>query len=77
MTKCSTTPQLVNLLNCIIARCSGCAAMDIYTEILAMYERNYPETLSRTYVINGMLTIYSFTLLAVSKIYIINMAVYF
>jgi len=27
--------------------------MDVYNEILAMYERNYPETLSMTYVVNG------------------------
>jgi len=31
-----------------------CAAMDVYTEITAMHERNYPETLSKTYVVNGM-----------------------
>jgi len=30
-------------------------AMDVYTEILSMFERNYPETLSRNYVINGMM----------------------
>jgi len=28
---------------------------DVYNEVLAIYERNYPETLSRTYVVNGTL----------------------
>jgi len=29
--------------------------MDVYNEVLAIFERNYPETLSRTYVVNGTL----------------------
>ena len=32
-----------------------CAALDLYCEILTMYERHYPEILNRNYIINGML----------------------
>jgi len=29
------------------------AALDIYTELLALVEANYPETLGAAYVVNG------------------------
>jgi len=29
--------------------------MDVYTEVLAIFERNYPETIKTTYVLNGMM----------------------
>ena len=35
---------------------AGGLAMDTYTEIMAMYERHYPEMLSVTYIINGTVT---------------------
>ena len=46
------------------------AAMDVYTEILAMFERNYPETMSKSYVINGTMTILTLVC-AVSDAYVV------
>jgi len=43
------------VLCCVLI--AGCVATDGYTEVLSMYERNYPEMLSQTYVLNGTIIV--------------------
>jgi len=53
-----------HVLRAYVDCCFACAGMDVYTESLAVFERNYPETLRKTYVLNGMVIhMRTFTLL--------------